>query len=147
MNAVPFRDPMRDSAYEWAAASIAGFYEVCNRSLADSSAAAEYHGMVDGIVWTDEMPLEAKWDRETFQKIFCVLVHTRTSLILGEKISAKGIELLQMVRSGSPQWCFNLQDRNSTDRKEDYLIVRRNFFGKIDQLDQRPSRAKNHPQP
>lgn len=79
------REPMRDSAFAWATEQIPKFVYACNRRRVSNTSHIEYHVMVDGIVWTDEFPEVTSDLRTTMQKSFCVLIHLRTSVILGLK--------------------------------------------------------------
>lgn len=138
MNASPKRDEMRETAYEWCIENIPQFCDSFNETRSDDGSDVEYHGMVDGIVWPDELPNASSVDLPVLQKVFCVLVHTRTSEILGETVPHVGLELMSMIREKCPNWCFNQPDRNSSSRRTDYERVKARFFGKLDQIGSLP---------
>lgn len=133
MDANPKRDELRKTAYEWSIKNLPQFFDCLNRTHSDEDAEVEYHGMVDGIVWTDELPGDSSVDLPTLRKIFCVLIHTRTSQVLGETVPHVGIELMAIIRENCPNWCFNKPDRWTSSRRTDYERVRIRFFGKLDQ--------------
>lgn len=128
------RDTMNDSAYEWALVNLFQFRDAFSRTQSDPSATMEYHGMVDGIVWSDELPKVAGPEGETLQKVFCVLIHLRTSIILGEEVSPSGMKLIGQLRHLAPSWCFIDPDRWSATRRKDYENVRSKFFKRLDRL-------------
>jgi len=136
MNTSPERDEMRASAYEWSIKNLPQFLDCLNKTHSDEDAEVEYHGMVDGIVWPDELPEDSSVDLPTLRKIFCVLVHTRTSQILGETVPQVGLELMAMIKDKCPDWCFNKPDRGMSSRRIDYEKVRARFFGKFDQVEE-----------
>lgn len=129
------REPMRDSAFAWALEQVPSMTGACNRTRLSNTSQVEYHGMVDGIVWTDELPEVAPDARTVMHKTFCVLVHLRTSVILGEELGENSSKLLDLVRSSCPEWSFMSSDRWATSRVADYDAVRSKFFAKIDRLD------------
>lgn len=133
MDTNPKRDEMRDTAYAWSIENLPQFFDCLNKTRSNGTAEVEYHGMVDGIVWADELPDESSVDIPILRNIFCVLVHTRTSQILGETVSKKGLEMMSMIREKCPDWCFNKPDRGTSSRRTDYERVRARFFGKIEQ--------------
>lgn len=138
MNASPKRDVMRETAYEWCIENIPQFFECLNETLLDDDSDVEYHGMVDGIVWPDELPNGSSVNLPVLQKVFCVLVHTRTSQILGETVPQVGLELMSTIQEKCPNWCFNHPDRNSSSRRTDYERAKARFFGKLDQIGNSP---------
>jgi hypothetical protein len=128
------REPMRDSAFAWAMEQLPLVVDACNRSRLSNTAQVEYHGMVDGIVWSDELPEVGSDARTVMQKTFCVLVYLRTSVILGEELSENSSKLLDLLRSTCPEWSFMSNDRWTSERVADYDEVRSRFFTKIDRL-------------
>lgn len=138
MNTNPKRDEMRETAYEWCIENTRQFFDCFNETRSDDDAVVEYHGMVDGIVWSDELPDGSSVDLPVLQKVFCILVHTRTSQILGETVPQVGLELMSMIREKCPNWCFNHPDRNSRSRRIDYERVKARFFGKLGQIGSSP---------
>ena len=128
------REPMRDSAFAWATEQIPKFVDACNRRRVSSTSHIEYHGMVDGIVWTDEFPGATSDLRTTMQKIFCVLIHLRTSVILGEHLTETSNQLRDLLRTSCPEWSFMNEDRWHSERARDYDEVRSRFFKKIDRM-------------
>lgn len=142
------REPMRDSAFAWAIEQLPSVVDACNRSRLSKTARIEYHGMVDGIVWTDELPEVSPEARDAMQKTFCVLVHLRTSVILGEELSENSGKLIELLQSSCPEWSFMSNDRWAPSRVADYHAVRSKFFAKIDRLSSKASEtAGNKPQP
>jgi hypothetical protein len=95
--------------------------------------------MVDGIVWTDELPEVTLDARAVMQKTFCVLVYLRTSVILGEKLGESSSKLLDLLRSSCPEWSFMRNDRWASARVADYDEVRSRFFGTLDRLSSKAS--------
>lgn len=133
------RQPMRDSAYAWAMEQLPSIVDACNRSRLSNTSQVEYHGMVDGIVWSDELPEVSPDIRTVMQKMFCVLVYLRTSVILSEELSENSCKLLDLLRSSCPEWSFMNDDRWATSRVVDYDAVRSNFFAKIEKLSPKAS--------
>jgi hypothetical protein len=88
--------------------------------------------MVDGIVWTDEFPEVTSDLRTTMQKSFCVLIHLRTSVILGEHLTETSNQIRDLLRTSCPEWSFMSEDRWHSERARDYDEVRSRFFKKID---------------
>ena len=128
------REPMRDSAFAWATEQIPKFVYACNRRRVSNTSHIEYHVMVDGIVWTDEFPEVTSDLRTTMQKIFCVLIHLRTSVILGEHLTETSNQLRDLLRTSCPEWSFMNEDRWHSERARDYDEVRSRFFKKIDRM-------------
>jgi hypothetical protein len=126
------REPMRDSAFAWATEQIPKFVYACNRRRVSNTSHIEYHVMVDGIVWTDEFPEVTSDLRTTMQKSFCVLIHLRTSVILGEHLTETSNQLRDLLRTSCPEWSFMNEDRWHSERARDYDEVRSRFFKKID---------------
>ena len=98
------REPMRDSAFAWAIEQIPRFVDGCNRRRVSSTSHIEYHGMVDGIVWTDELP------------------------------EVTSNQLRDLLRTSCREWAFMSEDRWHSERARDYDEVRSRFFKKIDRM-------------
>jgi hypothetical protein len=128
------REPMRDSAFAWATEQIPKFVYACNRRRVSNTSHIEYHVMVDGIVWTDEFPEVTSDLRTTMQKSLCVLIHLRTSVILGEHLTETSNQLRDLLRTSCPEWSFMNEDRWHSERARDYDEVRSRFFKKIDRM-------------
>lgn len=120
------------TAFEWCIENVSPFLNLLNETRRNENGFAEYHPMVDGIVWSDELPHSSSIASHALQRAFCVLVHARTSQILGESIPTVGLTLLDRIREECPQWSFNDRYRNSVSRKPDFEKVRDCFFRKLE---------------
>ncbi len=127
------REALPVTAYEWCLGNVTPFLGLFNETRQNENAFAEYHPMVNGIVWSDELPSSSA-DATTLQQVFCVLVHARTRQILGEALPPVGLTLLHQIREDSPHWSFNDPFRSSVFRKPDFEKVRERFFRRVDRL-------------
>lgn len=135
------REPMRDSAFAWAMEQLPSIVDACNRSRLSITSQIEYHGMVDGIVWTDELSKVSSEVRAAMQKTFCVLVHLRTSVILGAELTENSSKLIDFLHSFCPEWSFMNGERWASERIKDYDEVRSRFFDKIDRRSSKASKT------
>jgi len=92
----------------------------------------DYQGMVDGLVWPDELPDTSLPNRSEFLRVFCVLVHLRTSIIVRAQISAEAQVLLDELRLSCPDWSFSAEDRFRVEHLANYERCRRRFFRELD---------------
>lgn len=134
MEETPRSDALPNTAFEWCMENISPFIDLFNETRQMDGARPDYHPMVNGIVWSDELPPSSSADATTLQQVFCVLVHARTRQILGEALPPVGLMLLQRIREDSPHWSFNVPYRSSVFRKPDFEEVRERFFRKVDRL-------------
>lgn len=134
MEETPRRDALPTTAFEWCLENVSPFLNLFNETRQKDDAKAEYHPMVDGIVWSDQLPCSSSVDSHALQRVFCVLVHVRTSKILGESIPPVGQTLLNTICQECPQWSFNVPCRKSVSRKPDFEKIRAEFFRKLEQI-------------
>ncbi len=128
------RDAWPITAFEWCLENVSPFLNLFNETRQKDDAKADYHPMVDGIVWSDELPCSSSVDSHAFQRVFCILVHARTSKILGESIPPVGLTLLNTIHQECPQWSFNVPCRSSKSRRSDFKTVREEFFRKLEKI-------------
>lgn len=71
-------------------------------------ASFEYHGVSDGLVWSDEMPAEALTDQQ--EQVIRYIIQYRTGLIIEEPIPAL-TSLWEQARCAFPNWAGFTDDR------------------------------------
>ena len=130
----PTRDLMKESAYHWSSKNLPRIACLLETTPAKTKLDIQYHGVVDGIFWSDEIPQIDAADKRLFTPIYNTLVHLRTSLILEEPVTIGGAYLLNLVSELCPTWGYNTPFRHSKERRSDYLRLRTEFFEKIDGL-------------
>lgn len=126
------RQRLPNSAYTWAREQLPNFIDYFNACTTDANASATYHGMVDGLVWSDELPINTGPDGHIMRQLFCVLVYLRTSVILDQVSASDEKHLLRELQERCPSWSFMQQDRWDQARRVDYQRLKLDFFSELE---------------
>ena len=128
------REPLKPRAITASNKCVEQFCSFLDSCKSKPNAECTFHGMVDGLVWSDEYPTNIKENKAIFNNIFCVLVHLRTSIILGTDLTEDETALLSTTKSKCPNWAFFEPERFLPSLRKQYELQKQRFADDLDEV-------------